>query len=77
MTDATRIGSPVSAYRVLTWEVSDGPQCKSQRTATDPRADLNGSAINVESDAIRLAELSEALDEWIKGGGFLPAAWKR
>ncbi len=38
---------------------------------------LNGSAINVESDAIRLAELSEALDEWIKGGGFLPAAWKR
>lgn len=28
-------------------------------------------------DAARLAELVIALDEWIKGGGFLPAPWHR
>ena len=26
-------------------------------------------------DAIRLAELVEALDEWLSNGGFLPKAW--
>lgn len=26
--------------------------------------------------AARLAELEEALDKWIAGGGFLPAAWR-
>lgn len=26
-------------------------------------------------DASRLADLVEALDEWIMGGGFLPSAW--
>lgn len=25
----------------------------------------------------RLAELTEALDDWIAGGGFLPTAWSR
>jgi hypothetical protein len=28
-------------------------------------------------DALRLAELAQALDEWISKGGFLPDAWKR
>ncbi len=28
-------------------------------------------------DAWRLAELVLALNEWIKKGGFLPAAWSR
>lgn len=28
-------------------------------------------------DAVRLAELAEALDGWIKAGGFLPAPWRR
>lgn len=28
-------------------------------------------------DGDRLAELVSALDEWITGGGFLPAAWQR
>lgn len=28
-------------------------------------------------DAYRLAELQEALDEWIARGGRLPAAWQR
>lgn len=27
-------------------------------------------------EVIRLAELVEALDNWIVSGGFLPAAWK-
>lgn len=36
---------------------------------------LNGTDTAV--DAMRLAELSEALDEWIKGGGFLPVSWRR
>ena len=27
------------------------------------------------NDAIRLAELAQALDEWITKGGFLPAEW--
>lgn len=36
---------------------------------------LNGDGD--ESDAYRLAELVEALDEWIAKGGFLPARWKR
>ncbi len=26
---------------------------------------------------LRLAELVQALDEWIAGGGFLPKAWQR
>ena len=30
-----------------------------------------------DHDASRLAELVEALDEWIRRGGFLPQAWKR
>ncbi len=28
-------------------------------------------------EASRLAELADALDEWISKGGFLPAAWNR
>lgn len=28
-------------------------------------------------DAERLAELVEALDGWIRGGGFLPRCWKK
>ena len=27
--------------------------------------------------AIRLAELVEALDEWLRRGGFRPAAWEQ
>lgn len=30
----------------------------------------------LEVDAPRLAELVEALDGWIRRGGFLPAAWQ-
>jgi hypothetical protein len=28
-------------------------------------------------EIVRLAELMQALDEWIAGGGFLPAAWRK
>jgi len=27
-------------------------------------------------DAVRLAELAQALDEWLSKGNFLPVAWK-
>jgi len=30
----------------------------------------------LEEDAVRLAELVEALDGWLDKGGFLPDAWK-
>jgi hypothetical protein len=30
-----------------------------------------------QDDAQRLAELVIALDEWVRSGGFLPAAWQR
>lgn len=30
-----------------------------------------------EADVDRLAELVLALDAWVRGGGFLPAAWQR
>ena len=32
--------------------------------------------IDLEEDAVRLAELVLALDEWIRRGGFLPGAWQ-
>jgi hypothetical protein len=32
---------------------------------------------SLEADADRLAELVVALDGWIRGGGFLPAAWEK
>ncbi len=30
-----------------------------------------------QDDAARMAELVIALDGWIRGGGFLPACWRR
>ena len=30
-----------------------------------------------ETDVLRLAELVEALDGWIRNGGFLPAPWQK
>ena len=30
-----------------------------------------------EDDVVRLAELIESLDEWIRRGGFLPKCWSR
>ena len=54
----------------------------------DPNANLNEQrriiarmlADDSESidtgDALRLAELAQALDEWIANGGFLPAEWR-
>lgn len=31
---------------------------------------------NFERLAMRLADLQEALDDWIAGGGFLPEQWR-
>lgn len=35
------------------------------------------SGTSHHDDLTRLAELVEALDEWITRGGFLPTQWKR
>ena len=35
----------------------------------------NGEELS--TDAERLADLVEALDGWLKGGGFLPQRWER
>lgn len=35
----------------------------------------DGSAAVAWSDAIRLAELLQALDGWLSDGGFLPNRW--
>jgi hypothetical protein len=32
--------------------------------------------VDMVSKAMRLAELIEALDQWITGGGFLPERWR-
>lgn len=29
------------------------------------------------TDAVRMVELFEALDDWLSRGGFLPARWER
>jgi len=40
--------------------------------------DANHGEAGVDPDAgANLAELVIALDEWIRGGGFLPAAWRK
>lgn len=36
-----------------------------------------GSEYIDTGDALRLAELAQALDEWISKGGFLPEAWRK
>jgi len=55
----------------------------------DPNANLNeqrniiaamlaeGSEHIDSGDAVRLADLVQALDEWITKGGFLPDAWRK
>lgn len=37
--------------------------------------DLDSNGID-QDDANRLAQLVEALDEWIRRGGFLPVPWQ-
>lgn len=32
--------------------------------------------VEASMDALRLAELVEALDEWVRRGGFLPERWR-
>lgn len=39
-------------------------------------ADMLGANDEIDTgDALRLAELAQALDEWISRGGFLPKEW--
>lgn len=48
---------------------------------SDATSELEGGALTQATVALsqhaeRLAELVEALDEWITGGGFLPQGWR-
>ncbi len=46
------------------------------RLAESTLNDYEGEGSDVpRADVARTAELIEALNEWIKGGGFLPTAW--
>lgn len=36
-----------------------------------------GDSTDHSADLVRLAELFDALDNWIAGGGFLPTAWAK
>lgn len=40
-------------------------------------ADDKDAIVDQLVDAERLAELVQAMNEWITKGGFLPSAWKR
>ena len=48
-----------------------------QRSLAQAIVDADNQAYDVDPDALRLAELVLALDEWIRGGGFLPANWAK
>lgn len=41
------------------------------------RAQAQGQDQAVASVAAELADAFDALDDWLSGGGFLPAAWAR
>jgi hypothetical protein len=41
------------------------------------RKSVNAIVWDEETDITELAEAFEALDEWLKTGGFLPADWAR
>lgn len=53
--------------RLLSPEPGVRDLCDPAFTPPPPKAD----------DVLRLAELVQALDEWIKGGGFLPKDWQK
>ena len=46
-----------------------------QRRLAEEILDDESPVDNTKS--LRLAELVQALDEWIRAGGFLPGDWKR
>lgn len=41
------------------------------------RGNVNAIVWDTEADIVELAEAFEALDEWLKTGGFMPADWER
>ena len=47
-----------------------------QREIVERMLDDNSEHIDT-GDAVRLADLVQALDEWITKGGFLPDAWRK
>jgi hypothetical protein len=49
---------------------------EAQRRIVARIIDLDATAID-PVDAVALADLVQALDEWLTRGGFLPAEWQR
>ena len=47
---------------------------KEQREIVARMIDEDSESVDT-GDAVRLAELVEALDSWISAGGFLPTSW--
>jgi hypothetical protein len=50
---------------------------KEQRHLVSEIQNPRTSAKQRKEHTYRLAELSEAMDEWLSNGGFLPKAWSR
>lgn len=49
---------------------------KEQREIAKAMLDPESEYVD-SGDALRLAELQTALDEWLMSGGFLPRDWRR
>lgn len=49
---------------------------KEQLELADQLVEADDDELDIE-DARRLCELVLALNDWIKGGGFLPQAWQK
>jgi len=47
------------------------------RLLADRQRSTHSREVDAVQDAIRLAELVQALDEWITRGGFLPSEWSK
>jgi hypothetical protein len=48
-----------------------------QDSANDA-GEITEASLDRQSElGVRLADLAEALDQWLAGGGFLPDAWNR
>lgn len=53
------------------------PNCNLEEQREIAARILKNEGSAATSDVLRLAELVQALDEWITKGGFLPQAWRR
>jgi hypothetical protein len=55
----------------------DANLAEMRRIIARARERTDYDAVNDAIDLDRLADLAEALDEWLSRGGFLPEAWSK